>query len=457
LPANDAVGDDITREETHRALPMPLLGSPKSPLAELLVQEIFDEIVRPAMYGLQPRPSSIAKSQQALGALLGDLCRYQSRDRFGKHGMGPADFSLDELGFARTSFVGVTSALQSAELLRFKVGWNFTDDGLFGVFRHGGEVSTFALSPGFIDRLGELCGPDANDHWSHGRPRVRPDEPLITLKAQRVGTDDAAELAYSFFDEPEAALIKGRINHLNTFLEGRVDGIAFAGLRRIYNDGDVEGKRWRRGGRYYSLKHAEQYELTGEAARVKSIRVDNETVHEVDISASHLTVLHGLLGLPFAPGAEDPYACGDVHREAVKAFVTTSLGRGNLSANRWYPRSLEAYAAKCEGRKLNDDYTVAEVRSAALGRYPFLAGLEELAINSLDLQWHEAEILTVAMMQLIKQDIASLPVHDALLVPASKLEEGKRALRSAFANHFKTEEVVPAFSVTYGGPEALDL
>ena len=180
----------------------------------------------------------------------------------------------------------VSEALQASDLLRFKVGWNFTSDGFDGEFRHGGEVSTFGLRPNLIERLGELCGPDANVHWSHGRPRVRPDELLITLKAQRIGSDDTVELPYSFFDEPIAARIKGGINHLNTFLSGRVDGIAFAGLRRIYNDGDVEGKRWRRGGRYYSLKRAEQYELMGEMARVKAIRLDGRT--RAQVISAHL-------------------------------------------------------------------------------------------------------------------------------------------------------------------------
>lgn len=448
------MSSEFTWQDDKRALIMPLLGGPKSPLAEAAVEALFQEVVKPRMAGRQERPSSIKKARAALGALLGDLCRYRSQGRDGKHGVTPKDFSTADLGFARTSFMLVKEALGDADLLRFKPGWNFTGEGFDGsVTRYGGSLTIFRLAPSLADRLGALCGPDASKHWSHGRPKVRPEEPLLSLRSCKDNDGEAVELPYSI-EEPSVADLLRRLERLNHFLSGRVDGVAFGGLRRIYNDGDVPGKRWKRGGRYYSLKGAEQYEMMGEWGRVKTILLDGEIVAEVDIRASHLTVLHGLLGLPFDPGRSDPYACGDVHREAVKAFLTASFGRGNLRANRWYPRSLEAYAEKRSGRNLSADYTVEEVRSAVLARYPFLRRLEELSINSLNLQWHEAEVLTLAIESLMDRNIPSLPVHDALLVPESRLEEAKLALRRAFAVHFRSELLIPALSVTYGGPYA---
>ena len=448
------MSSEFTWREDKRALIMPLVGGPKSPLAEAAVDALFQEVVKPAMAGRQERPSSIRKARAALGALLGDLCRYRSQGRDGKHGVTPKDFSTADLGFGRTSFMLVKEALGDADLLRFKPGWNFTGEGFDGgVTRYGGSLTIFRLAPSLVNRLGELRGADAAKHWAHGKPKVRPDEPLLSLRSRKDRDGEAEELPYSI-GEPGVADLLSRLQRLNAFVLSRVDGIAFSGLRRVYNDGDVRGKRWKRGGRYYSRKGAEQYELMGELGRVKTILLAGEIVAEVDIRASHLAVAHGLLNLRFDPGRSDPYACGGVHREAVKAFLTASFGRGHLRAKRWYPKSLEVYAEKCGGRSLGADYTVEQVRSAVLTRYPFLGRLEELAINSLDLQWHEAAVLTLAIESLMDRNIPSLPVHDALLVPESKLEEAQAALRRAFAVHFKSELVVPALAVTYGGPYA---
>jgi hypothetical protein len=348
----------------------------------------------------------------------------------------------------------VKEALGDAGLLKFKRSWNFTGEGFDGAeVRFGGSFTIFRLAPSLVRRLGELCGPEARMHWSHGRLKVPPDEPLLSLRSRKDRNGEAEELPYSP-DEPAVAEQLAWLTALNAFLENRVEGIAFAGLRRVYNDGDVPRKRLRRGSRYFSRRGGEQYELMGEMVRVKTILLDGEIVSEVDIRASHLTVYHGLLGLPFDPGRKDPYACGGVHRDAVKAWLTASFGRGNLKLNRWSLRSRDAYAEKRVGRKLNEDYTVEEVRSAVLNRYPCLNRMEELGINSLDLQWHEAEILTLAMKSLMRDDIAMLPVHDALLVPESKVEPGKEALRRAFAIHFQSEALLPALEVTYGGPFA---
>ena len=451
--------NELTWQDEKRALLMPLLGGPKSPAAEALVDALLVEVVRPRMAGQQHRPSSLNKARNALGALVGDLCRYRAHTRDGKHGVASKDFPSAELGFGRTAFMLVKEALGDAGLLKFKPGWNFTSESFDGgLVRHGGSVTTFRLALPFVERLGELCGPDASKHWSHGRPKVLPNEPLLSLRSRKDAEGEAEELPYSV-EDPEVAQILARLARLNAFLDGRVGGIAYGGLRRVYNDGDVLGKRFRRGGRYFSRKGAEQYELMGEMARVKTILLDDEIVTEVDIRASHLAVFHGLLGLPFDPSHKDPYACGSVHREAVKAFLTASFGRGHLKLNRWSLRSKDTYADKRGGRKLEADYTVHEVRSAVLNRYPCLRRIEELGINSLDLQWREAEVLTLAMEELMDRHIPALPVHDALLVPDSTVEEAKVALRRAFVVHFKSEQIIPALSVTVGGPfaEALNI
>jgi hypothetical protein len=58
------------------------------------------------------------------------------------------------------------------------------------------------------------------------------------------------------------------------------------------------------------------------------ILLDGEAVDEVDISACHLAILHGLLAQPF-DGSRDPYDIpeyGGDRREYVKDWITMALG-----------------------------------------------------------------------------------------------------------------------------------
>jgi hypothetical protein len=363
--------------------------------------------------------------------------------------MATRNFPSGDLGFGLSAFALVKDTLIDAGLIQFRGGYKYVGPGFAGEFsRFGGDVAFFRLARPLISRLGELCGPQAREHWSYGRPIVKEGEQLLVLRRQKVRRDDTPQDLPFDVEEPEVAEILASLEQTNSFLRERVDGIAFAGLRRTYNDGDVPGKRWRRGGRYYSLKGGEAYETMGGDARLNTIRLDGLAVAEVDMKASQLTVLHGILHLPFS-GEGDPYDVGGIHREAVKAFINTSFGSGSTQWWRWSSGSIETYASVRPGHELAKDYSVAEVRRAVLARYPFLHDLgAEDGYNSLDLAWHEAEILTHAMRLLREQGVASLPVHDSLLVPWNKTEQAKAALVQAYLLHFEADLVIPRLTVS---------
>lgn len=96
--------------------------------------------------------------------------------------------------------------------------------------------------------------------------------------------------------------LTGELEELNAYLETvLIEGFAFSGLRRIFNNGDQPGFAWQWGGRFYSVPGGDDYMRWkgGKAARADAIRLQGERVGEVDLSASHLTVLYGLLGERF--------------------------------------------------------------------------------------------------------------------------------------------------------------
>ena len=87
---------------------------------------------------------------------------------------------------------------------------------------------------------------------------------------------------------------------------------AFPGLRRIFNNGEVPDYAWDKGGRYYSLPGGHYYETWSADKRRSAIKINGEAVEEADLRASHLTLLHALMGWRFDAHVE-PACRAPVH------------------------------------------------------------------------------------------------------------------------------------------------
>lgn len=156
---------------------------------------------------------------------------------------------------------------------------------------------------------------------------------------------------------------------------------------------------------------------------------------EVDLRASHLTLLHALAGKPFYP-TEDPYAAEDFPRVVVKLWVAQAIGSSNPAARQWSKTSQADYEEERPGRWIEDAFPIREVAAAVKAKHPLLVELRHLGFSTLDLQYHEAEILRLAMEQLMfAQAIPVLPIHDALIVPRTKTAEAERCLKEVFKEY----------------------
>jgi hypothetical protein len=136
--------------------------------------------------------------------------------------------------------------------------------------------------------------------------------------------------------------------------------------------------------------------------------INGEQVCEIDIRACNLTLLHGKLRVPF-DASSDPYARVGLEREIVKAWITASIGAG---------RPLLAWP--------EDDLDLEEVAPArmvhdrTLETYPALGRIGEPGVTWGELMYTESWIIISTMVHLQHRGIASLPVHDSLIVPLSK-------------------------------------
>lgn len=185
---------------------------------------------------------------------------------------------------------------------------------------------------------------------------------------------------------------------------------------------------WKLYGRWHAVGADGNYQRMSESERLSLITIGGEQVAEVDIGASHLSLMHARLGLPLPPG--DLYAAvTEFPRDAVKSWVTGTLGKGS-PVTRW-----------TKGKRVSDAVRVHDpvaVGEAVMARYPFLRDPTE-AVQHLShlgrpkrilphhLMGMEARIITTAMSGLLGADhpdwpeprVLALPMHDGLIVPLS--------------------------------------
>jgi hypothetical protein len=190
-------------------------------------------------------------------------------------------------------------------------------------------------------------------------------------------------------------------------------------------------------GRWYaqaaSKTDGSVYQPMRKVDRVSLIRIGGEEVAEMDVSASLLSILHGLRGQ--ALPTDDPYAVDGLPRGVVKAWITTTIGKGKATT-RWGRDADPATKA----------HKAAEVGAAILARYPFLSDLVWCLPRDLRtispkpsevvphfLMGVEASALTNSMRALREQGVLALPMHDGLIVPRAAQEAARKTLQAGYA------------------------
>ncbi|MDD3798292.1 MAG: hypothetical protein PHE36_03830 [Novosphingobium sp.] len=406
------------RDARTYSLAMPLKGGVKSPQAASLVAWIVDQIVVPFQKSQgQLRPTMVPKYRAATEAFLADLLTAARAGKWSK--LATDNNHLVAVPGGKTAFTTMRKALGAAGYLEELPGYYYTET-VFGRAKRRAARTSFRPSAKLL-ALAEEHGVGLGDfttHFTLGRDAVPAPAEVLQLVATKPEDGSEAKRLPFPADDPRAQPIIEAMERLNAYLmaEGRVTGIVFTGLRRSYSNADQEAFDYQWHGRFYSMPEADPYErmVGGKETRQGAIRIDGKLAREVDISASHLTILHGLLGLPFDPSG-DPYAVPRVDREWVKQWLVLALGSSGAA---------------------NGGNRLKKAKEAGLERYPFLRQLWRYGIGPLDLQWHEAEIMRLAMEDLMERGLGFLPVHDALLVAQGNEEVAAEAIRSAFGRYF---------------------
>lgn len=231
--------------------------------------------------------------------------------------------------------------------------------------------------------------------------------------------------------------IKSRLFEINRYLIGQnFDGMEFYGLRRVFNEGDSPSFNWNLGGRLYGIGE-DNYQRMKKDQRL-ALKINGEAVVELDINASYLRILHGLLGFSL-PKTKDIYAVEGVSRAIVKAWISSTLGHTDFH-RAWPSRSIQEFKKADIVRSKKFTYPV--VKSMVLPHFPVLKDWPDCGIRWSHLMYEEAEAMMSTMESLRSMGVVALPVHDSLIVPKSKGPLAARIMRNTFESRLGVDFVV---------------
>jgi len=289
-----------------------------------------------------------------------------------------------------------------------------------------GKASTFFVT----EKLVDFCENEAITYRDFGLTNlVRARYPSqYNEKGKKVQGKAVADISTSE-DYQDQVRIVGDINYCLS--KPALSGVPFVGLFRSFSNYDdskgklIDGGRlYAEGGSYQSLNSEERLAL----------KIDGEAVAEVDIKASHLTLMCFVArmldnSVPELDPDEDPYYLEGIPRPVVKQWIVAYSSKLK-PLTRWSKEATEKLTE--QGIDLAD-YKVKEVGEAAAEKYPFIYSLPSTAVNWGYLQRREADAIIMTMKRLAHEyDVPSYPVHDSLIVKQSDIFLVTRVMNESF-------------------------
>ncbi|WP_205689503.1 hypothetical protein [Aurantiacibacter odishensis] len=390
----------------------------------------------------------MAKQQTAFNALIADLLERDPQDNGGwlYRSLSANRFSGEAIGYR--PFMAVLRPMMGL-MIDFVGGTRqYTQNDLTG----GSRERTWDRAARFraTDWLRDWFAAEgvSRDNWSeHFRRELvaaSPRQASVELRyANRAGQRSWKTVRNMPFDrkDPKAVAIIERMDRLNAFLAAQtVEPFGPIFLRRIFSNGDQPGFDWDLGGRLYALGH-DNFQTAKRKDRA-SILINGKATKEIDLRASHLTLLVGLGHVPITALEGDPYQVEGLPREVVKQWVTMTMSHDKRH-KRWPPLAKREMMEK-HGWDLTKDFPLIPTGDAILAKLPILGPkAEALTVSWGQLQFIESEIVLATMEELaFSHGIASLPVHDSLIVPEGDVELASSLLKDAFKASVGVKPVV---------------
>jgi hypothetical protein len=439
------------REPLNNAPLATLRATPATPQAAALMRELAKRYPRPksAKGKEYARGKTLVRYANAGGAFIADLLTAVARNR----SEGWLMCSRNKSGYTGqhvpwAMFNGVTTAWLEAGLIEQKLGY----PRMLALGNPGptsGKLTRYRATPRLLEIAAEHGITPANV-LEHFRVEFEMPSELIRLTKPSKSTPNT----------PKVARLRSDLAELNAFFAKQTltpSTIKHLGWIRMFH-GYAEGYRWDNGGRLYSQPQGpacyqnlpERSKDAGQLTRAK-MRINGESVVEIDISSSYLTIFYALCDQQLDT-AQDAYA--DIlgptalDREVAKFWINASFGNSR-PLSRWSSGLVEEIEARLDKKELSGfdpkHYPMKTIKEKVLERHPLLVRwggeIRGRVRDYGDLMYLESEAIIGAMLTLVRDhQVPSLPVHDSLIVPASKFNVAKGIL----IRHFlKQTGVVP--------------
>lgn len=420
----------LTTEQLRDAQWLPLSATPASSGAASLLADLAARVA--ALETASPdrktkrRAAGLTKLNGAIGAIVGGVLRRwkRSEPQAVFRSRTPANFTGSPVAARQflTAMDGLTSLgfINGSKAIRFfVVSWGPGLDVYQGKAPRYWPSSALLLAATKHGVTPATIATDFTDIIPTKPPAIP--KPVQVFAVKQRGKRDKVPLPLERLADQGVRIRQG-IEDANAFAARHdVQGCLPPRWYRVFVECPLLGGRWQAAGR------EGVYQVMPKPERLARITIDGESVAEVDVKASHLSIMHGLLGLPLPEG--DPYEFPAVPRAVVKAWITATLGKGS-PVSQWAKKAtkqdpeLLRHAAKEVGRLICDRYpflrTPAKVvaRAAGLDRLSHIGPPERLLTHRL--MAIEAQALTGAMEYLrTGRGVLALPVHDSLIVPQS--------------------------------------
>ena len=428
----------------NAARPLSMLHFPEAPEAKALVEAVTAQV---AAQEKRKRPRGVgemAKLREAVGAVLGGVLAVAWKDE-----------DLVYRSMNKNSFAGEVIAYRQAEaalrgltaqgLIRRYSGIRYDWAALFdGPALWEGIAARFGATEA-LKNLAASYGIDQSNigtvfgiRWPAKPPKVQEGVVLRPLADKRPGEKqkrrkDSLPLDR---DDPETIRLTAEVEAANAVLAAhRFEGCTPPALYRVFNkDFSLGGSQdFSLGGRWITAGAMPIQGMSADA-RLK-IRINDRPVAEVDVKASHLSILAAFAGVKKLE-FDDPYTFSDAPwsrlpnaRKVVKSVAVAALGAGKLPT-RW-PNGMK------DKLRVPDSVRLGDITEALAARFPFLQRPAEVLgvapkVVGHRLQALEANAITAALGHAWSRDIPAVPVHDSIIVPQTAARVVEADLQMAY-------------------------
>jgi hypothetical protein len=399
---------------------------PRGTTAKAIVAEVVNELGNyERHFGLRKRrrrPDDQNTFEESVAAVVSNLMHRELTQTGGKLAVSLSHQVLGRAGRYRSQvlskvFPELLERMASREMdwLRLKKG----EQKPFGLAR----ATTIQATPRLLRRMTDRAIGFEDLH------RVKGGEVLI-LKRSKDDAEDAGDYL-DYTDTAETRAFRKEIERINRWLEdAEIDFDDFTApdkavdpserrLLRYFNNGSFEEGGRLFGGFWQGLKKRERRE---------GIMIDGEAVVTLDFAQMAPRILYGMVGV--SPPEGDIYQIPGFgrYREGVKKLFAAAMF------------SAEAFRRVPQGTRklLPEDMPVGMMVEQIKTHHRPIAHLLFTGVGFKEM-FRESEILIDALLALIDKGVVALPIHDALVVPYSKLALVRDTMLNVFREHTGVE------------------